>query len=378
MQGTIQRKRLKPPCLPPRGTEGHRNIWTTVPQAMCFNCSARNVLADVAFTNGATKTAGSPETWTTITILGRGSATSAFYSYRFRDARDMLPIMRRLPSASPDVSFSCPVTPAEPHNNQAARSTCVPGDPLPECNGASITLTFPAPSSHITPKRDGSCSSTELPFNRLKISIFLAAALSKKSTSSVSGLLSLSYSILFVILVHLIASSVMYISAIISSSIALFAVVTSAAPVDEGFIDSAAAPAPPTPAGFNLTHLEAFQPSSENTSANYTVTFHIADSAAETDCSITWPATAPLDAEKYTECTNISFSASITAITNISSFSLDLDHYYAAQHSNIANGAVTPSQLFCIGTVGDSSAEALCCEPNGTTITLAGGTGVSG
>ncbi|KAL9080155.1 MAG: hypothetical protein Q9157_001000 [Trypethelium eluteriae] len=242
---------------------------------MCFNCSARNVLADVAFTNGATKTAGSPETWTTITILGRGSATSAFYSYRFRDARDMLPIMRRLPSASPDVSFSCPVTPAEPHNNQAARSTCVPGDPLPECNGASITLTFPAPSSHITPKRDGSCSSTELPFNRLKISIFLAAALSKKT------------------------SSVMYISAIISSSIALFAVVTSAAPVDEGFIDSAAAPAPPTPAGFNLTHLEAFQPSSENTSANYTVTFHIADSAAETDCSITWPATAPLDAEKY-------------------------------------------------------------------------------
>ncbi|KAL9085330.1 MAG: hypothetical protein Q9165_007621 [Trypethelium subeluteriae] len=170
----------------------------------------------------------------------------------------------------------------------------------------------------------------------------------------------------------------MYISTIISSSIALFAVVTSTAPVDEGFISSVATSAPPTPAGFNLTHVEAFQPSSNSTNANYTVAFHIADSAAETDCSITWPVTASLNAEKYTECTNISFSAAITTITNISSFSLDLDHYYEAQHSNIANGAVTPSELYCIGAVGDSNAEALCCEPEGTTITLAGGTGVSG
>ena len=142
----------------------------------------------------------------------------------------------------------------------------------------------------------------------------------------------------------------MYLNAIFSTSIALLIAIVSAAPVEEGFIDSTPAIASTTPAGFNLTYVEAHQPSGQDGDANYTVAFHIEDSAGQTDCSISWPMTAPADAEKYVrlnfalplwaslksnlpyfknECNNVTFTASITTFANISSFSLDLDHYYA-------------------------------------------------
>ena len=94
----------------------------------------------------------------------------------------------------------------------------------------------------------------------------------------------------------------MHLTATFSTSIAFLAAVASTTPIEEGFIGRAtlaSSPTPtPTPAGFNLTNVETHQPSGVNGDNTYTVAFHIADLAGETDCSISWPITAPVDAEK--------------------------------------------------------------------------------
>ncbi|KAI9657735.1 MAG: hypothetical protein M1821_002911 [Bathelium mastoideum] len=170
----------------------------------------------------------------------------------------------------------------------------------------------------------------------------------------------------------------MYLCAIFSALVAVPAAIIFAAPVEEGFIASTTVAEDPAPAGFNLTHVKTHQPSNTNSDTNYTVDFHIIDSAAKTHCSITWPASAPSTDEKYTECANLTFSASITSFANISSFALDLDHYYANEKTNIAHGSVTPSELDCEGSVGKLQAAAHCRQPKNATIVLPGGTGVSG
>ena len=96
------------------------------------------------------------------------------------------------------------------------------------------------------------------------------------------------------------------------------------------------------------------------------------------------------------ECENVTFSATVTAFGNISSFSLDLDHFYANEEyvsrdtynsyhfltiqnrSNISNSGVTPNEFNCTGTVGQSNATAQCDQIEGTVIVLPGGTGFSG
>ena len=90
----------------------------------------------------------------------------------------------------------------------------------------------------------------------------------------------------------------MYLKPVFPAAVALLAAVVTSVPIEEGFIASTTG-VPPSPSGFNLSHVEAHQPSNTNGDTNYTVSFNILDSVAQTFCSISWPASAPSNEEKY-------------------------------------------------------------------------------